>query len=139
VTYKDKVRQREYQREWASRKRKGLETKIVNSPQFSEEKRKERRNKTVRSYKKRQRDNRKNCKINAFGSICFICKSGKYKLILHRKDGKAHKSITHMNNEEFERLLVSNKYVHLCYVCHRGTHFAMDKLNLDWLGMLALC
>ena len=62
--------------------------------------------------------------------------------IIHRKDGKPHKLITDMGKKALKTLKYDELnrdidgrgkiYTRLCKLCHKGVHWAMDKLNLSW-------
>jgi len=62
-----------------------------------------------------------------FGTKCFFCENRK-KLTLHNKKGERHPTwLT-------ARLALRNpiEWVRLCHKCHRGVHFCMEAMGMDW-------
>lgn len=138
MVYKDKNKQREYQREWASRKSKGLPTKIVNLPLKTEAEKKERKRKYTIDYAKRVKIIRDKLVNDLMGTKCYFCES-KINMALHRKDGMDHKRISMINNTSLVReMLESGDYVRLCYACHKSVHWCMEKLSLSWDNIVKL-
>lgn len=68
-----------------------------------------------------------------FGESCHFCgvKNDEKRIVLHRKDGRAHpkKLISHL---KYFRTLDPTEWVFLCQRHHRYVHWAMRRLNLKW-------
>ena len=78
-------------------------------------------------------------RFEIFGDECAICSrhAKEHKLVLHRKDGKAH----HRNSTwtiEFLQTAVDNEWVMLCDRCHIGVHWFLKhgKTNWDWIAKI---
>jgi len=130
MPYKDKVRNREYQREWAKRKREGLDTKIVNSPskKLSEEEKKQRQ----REYNKKYADKRRNIMQKLRGGSCLFCGESEKRLSSHNIHGDEHDKLTSMGLDNIKEILSSGDFVALCYKCHKHIHFCTEVLNMSW-------
>jgi len=122
MPYKDKEKNREYQRAWARRKKAGLSTKTKNIKPMSEMERKKRR----REAQKRYRAKITRLLRETFPTNCEICDSN-INTCLHRIDWEYH---DRRNRNEYLRQ--PEKYIKLCYACHKGVHFAHEKLKLSW-------
>ena len=84
MPYKDKERQREYQRIWIKKKRAGLPTSsrmIMTEEEYKEARRETQRKIRKPIYQKRDK---------MWGIKCWICGRQRRILHLHRKDGKNH-------------------------------------------------
>lgn len=122
MPYKDKVQNRQYQREWANRKHHGLPTRIINRPKVSDEQKKQQIAQLAKNHKAKLR----RLRDEIFGTKCFLCGYGG-KLNLHRKDGKAHRTDLTM-----KILKEKEKWVQLCAKCHTGSHFCMSLFGWNW-------
>lgn len=131
--YKDAKVQRKYQREWARNKRKGLPTKTLPIPKKL----------TEEEIKEHKKINNQNCRNKKKGIIkkylgerCVICKYGE-RLITHRKDNKKHKILMGLSIQNMINELKSDKYVHVCFHCHKGIHWCIKYLGLSWEEILS--
>jgi len=124
MPYKDKQKQREYQREWIRRKRLGITTAFRPKTKMSKLEREKRHNEWRReTWKKRNEEIDK-----VFGIKCFICSSTKY-LRLHKKDGTSHPT----NLSWLKKVLENpDEWVKLCNRCHNGVHFCMEMFGWSW-------
>jgi len=147
MTYKNKDIHKEYERLWYLKKIGRFNGSILNEirkkfnmkiPKLYDGKTKvERKRQAARvSYKKRKK--RKKQIKDELGTECYICGKSNNRLITHRKDGKKHKDFQRYQIKDYEKELKSGKYVILCYGCHKGVHFCMDKLHLNWEQILRL-
>ncbi len=125
----DTQKRREYQREWARRKRAGLPTKIVNKPRLTDEERRKRKNKSSRKSRIKTRIKQNKQIDELLGTSCIICDRD-YKLISHRKDGISHNSNGYMMRKDV--LKHPEEFVRLCYGCHKGIHWVMTYFGLTW-------
>jgi len=82
---------------------------------------------------RRAREKRVSIIIDVFGPSCFFC-SNEVVRIIHRKDGRKHKLLSSMGLGELRRLIETEKdeYVRLCGICHKGVHWCMRWLGLNW-------
>ena len=135
----DIIKRREYQREWARRKRQGLPTKGINKRKntldaLTDEEKRIRRNKQSSEAHKRTRKNKQALIDKHLGTVCVICKKprGEGKHFTHRKDGTKHKEIPTMNIQDIEAELKTDYYALLCYHCHKSVHWCMQRLKLEW-------
>lgn len=122
MPYKDKEKQREYQKGWYQRKKLGLPTRTT--VKLSDNERKERH----KLYRKRWRTNVQKRAEVLLGSSCKICGNNIRKLSYHRKSGEEHSTT-------FTSALVvksPEEYIRLCEWCHRGIHFLMNILKWNW-------
>lgn len=124
MPYKDRQKQREYQREWTRRKRKKLPTAWKPRKAMSIEEQKLRANK----HKKEVRKTLQKIRDEIWGTKCFFCPRTK-NLVLHKKSGEKHHSRT---VDVKEAVKEPEKWVRLCRVCHTGVHFCMKFLGLTW-------
>lgn len=134
MPYKDKQKQREYQKEWQRRNRAGLPTNgIRKRTKMSEEEYRLRQLESHRKYYIRRKISRKEILDQIFGKLCIFCSYEK-RLVTHRKDGSPHKDFISMTKQEFKRAITTDKnlYVRLCFKCHRHVHWCMKYLNLSW-------
>ena len=130
MPYKDPDKNREYQREWANRRRSGVETKIVNNPKVSEEEKNAKRKASQMKY----RHQRKMQLAGHLGSHCFFCNVhvSEKRLSAHRKDGKEHNDLHNMKKVDFLKEIASGAYERVCYKCHKHVHWCMDALKMSW-------
>lgn len=128
MVYKDKKVLRKYQRDWARRKRKGLPTRTTLIPKkLTEEEIRERKRQINGLHRKKKREI-----INKYlGTKCLFCKYER-RLITHRKDNKKHIRLMHLSLNNLTKELKDEKYVYVCYHCHKGVHFCMKYLGLTW-------
>ncbi len=119
MPYKNHEVHKKYQREWARRKRKGEPTRLTES--FTPEQRKKGRQKAQERYREKQ----KKRMIETFPNECTIC-GGIINLCLHRIDFKPHarRKSLYLKNPEM--------YIRFCYACHKGVHFAHERMGLSW-------
>jgi hypothetical protein len=126
MPFKDRETKRTYQREWYKRKKLGLPTRTtIKREKQNLEERRIANNECTRQYKetlKKQRD-------IVWGTKCILCDNSKYRLSLHRKDGKKH---SYSLAELRRALLEPDEWVRLCYWCHIGVHFCMKYLKWNW-------
>lgn len=136
MPFKDEDQLREYQRDWARRKRAGQVTR-TKTPMTDEE-RKERKRQTSREFSMRKSQERKEAILEFIGRICFFCgvDNIERRLSSHRKDGTKHTDFYNMNKEMFNVQVRNNEYVRVCYKCHKHVHWCMDKLNMTWDDIL---
>ena len=116
--------------EWKDIKQyqKNLDTQLSKARQpydLSDEQRETKNNRsdeneTVRELRKRM-----------FGEECSICGVDDRILVIHRKDGRPHKSNFLMKRENLEAL-DTDEWVSLCQKCHKYVHWAEEKLGLSW-------
>lgn len=134
MPYKDPEKQREYQREWARRKRASLPTRTT--PKLSEKERRQHKLECQRRYK----GHRKQVIKEAFGTKCFFCNRG-HQMTVHRKDGKNHKKLSDMSLKELGSLIKNekDKYILLCYGCHKAIHWVMENFGFTWEQIISLC
>ena len=102
--------------------------RILRSRKENYESNSEYRIKYAREYKKTNQEKAR----KIFGDKCFIChkKARQKKAALpdfHRIDGEEHKGLAYV-----DAIKNPDKYVPLCPLCHRGVHFAMEKLGMTW-------
>jgi len=131
----DKQLNRDYQREWARRKKLGIDTKgildsvipdRVSKVLLTPEERK--RNKLENT--KRHRIKIKNEMEKLLGSQCMICKS-KQSLMAHEIYGSSHNG--HNSGMLFaDALDRPQDFIRLCYSCHKGVHWVMKWFNMSW-------
>lgn len=126
--YKDARVQKEYQKNWYERKKKGLETrtKPVSKKLTKKELQEKRRISNLKCVNKKKDIIRK-----YLGTKCFFCMY-EDRLITHRKDGKEHKKLIQLSLANLEDSLKSNGYVYVCYHCHKGIHWCMKQLGFNW-------
>lgn len=138
---RDVIKNREYQREWARRKRAGLPTKGIrvrkNSlDHLTEEEKKKHRQKQKSEANRKVRVKKQSMIDKAFGVKCFFCdkERGKGKLFTHRKDNTAHDELPKMSIKRLKEEINtnSNQYVLLCYHCHKSVHWCMKILKMNW-------
>lgn len=140
---KDPDENRIYQREWQRRKKLGLPTRgfwrkvsLVGGPKkvakMSAEEKKIKKNENDKRWRRKEAKKRKALIKNSLGKICGFCNTQSGRLIAHRKDGVKHKYFYLLSTSELKDELDSDKYVLVCYLCHKGIHWAMKFLSLDW-------
>ncbi len=132
MPYKDKDLQRKYQKEWARRKNKGVETKGINPHEVEDTPTPLGKRITNNNYNANRVKRKNELKDIYLGSCCVICHRDTIKLDSHRKDGLEHKDFKSMTNKEFEDSLKSGDYVRLCTRCHKTVHWIMKHLNMNW-------
>lgn len=133
MVFKDIKVQKEYQKLWYQRKKAGLPTK-TRQPKSEKHKKYmgERRRRNAKNYRRTRKIKRKQVIKLILGDCCFICKRKNKLLSMHRKDGKKHKPLHSMCSKRLKKELETNKYVLLCYVCHKNVHWCLDFVGLDW-------
>lgn len=141
----DIIKRRDYQREWARRKRAGLPTKGIRVRKdllnhLTEKERKDRRRKQKRDAGRRTGIKKQNMIDKAFGIKCFFCYKlrGQGKHFTHRKDGAKHAALPKMSVEKLKEEIEKNsmKYVLLCYHCHKSVHWCMKVLKMSWKNII---
>lgn len=68
----------------------------------------------------------------ALGACCWVCAKTDVNLASHRKDGRSHKKFAQQGIAWVRAEVTSERYVRLCYPCHKGVHWAMDHLGMSW-------
>lgn len=130
MAYKNKERQREYQKLRARiKKLKGKEKhKAVADFRLKFPKQKigldvEKRKETIRKWKQRKRDEAE----KILGDKCFFC-TRTNNLCYHKKDNEYHCSSLSA------ALVLKNpeKWVRLCHPCHRAVHWIYEFFAWDW-------
>ena len=55
-------------------------------------------------------------------------------IIIHRKDGQRHPNLSGLSVTALNRIIKQekDKYVRLCYKCHKHVHWCMTYLGMDW-------
>jgi hypothetical protein len=68
-----------------------------------------------------------------FGQECRICGVSKDErnLAIHRKDGTPHEEES-LRRLSFLKSVNPDEWASLCVACHRGVHWAMGTLGMDW-------
>ena len=71
--------------------------------------------------------------LSKIGDECLICKF-KDRITIHRKDGNNHKDFRDMSWDEINDIVTTdkNKYVSVCYKCHKNIHWCMKYLGMTW-------
>lgn len=131
MAYKDIEMKREYQKVWSYNKRNGLPTKIRPRTLLSPEERAKRKRIDSQKQNAKMRTRKKQLIQKYLGDKCVIC-NGKKRLIAHRKDGLKHKKFYELKIKNLDLELNSDNYVLICYNCHKGVHWCMNYLNLNW-------
>ena len=128
---KDRQLNKEYQREWARRKRAGLPTRTT--PKRTKEEQELRRREYNREWEKMARQKKKILIENAWGTQCSFCPRDQVRII-HRKDGKPHKLISSMGLEGLKNVIKKHRdeYIRVCGICHAGLHWCMNHLGFVW-------
>ena len=143
---KDVEKNRAYQREWARRKRLGINTKIVNNHKYKstvEEKRlraeerrllmtPEERNSRQEREKRRFLEKRKQLKDKLdqlLGKKCGICGSD-FSFVTHEIHGIPH--VGNGSDQFVDAFVRPEDFVRLCYPCHKGVHWVMKWFNMSW-------
>ncbi len=133
--YKDKVVQKEYQHQWYLNKKTGLPT-ATKQIKLTEKERINRKRNSVNKCNRKIRNYRKKIVEKILGNKCYFCgREGneEYRLQSHRKDGKKHNNLGDgMPKVEFDKEVNSGKYVRVCIICHRGVHWCMKILGMNW-------
>lgn len=126
MPFKDKNKNRQYQREWTRKKKLGLPTRNPEpKPKLSDIEHVNKRRENWRKYQERLHKKRD----ETWGTRCFLCKRKREKLHLHRKDGTRHGySLTELK----KALKNPEEWVRLCGWCHTGVHFCMNRFGWDW-------
>ncbi len=121
-----------YNRRWVYNKRHGLPTRTTPKLDLTAEDRRIRKNNRNKEYTKRRKENRKRRLIEKFDvGFCPICEET-YRMQLHRKDGKPHKTWVSITNAEFDKVIQSDDYIWICYWCHKHIHWCMKYLRMTW-------
>jgi hypothetical protein len=129
MPFKNRQKQREYQREWIKRKRAGLPTKTRN-PSSQEE-----RKKKMLIYRKKYYLKRKRQAEELLGNQCSIC-GRKENLVMHKKDGKSHSEKTQL---WIWNQIIKNpsEWIRLCHRCHTAIHWIMEYFGWKWEKILS--
>jgi len=69
-----------------------------------------------------------------FGKKCFFCGHEVGRMPLHNKKGEKHPT----DLTAREALKNPEDWVRLCKHCHRGVHFSMNILEMDWEQIVKL-
>jgi len=131
VVFKDKRVQKEYQHNWYLRKKAGLETKT--KPVLTPKEKYERTQRLKKIQNRLIRQRKRDIIGKKIGSDCFFC-GCVIRLQAHRKDGKKHSSLPNLPKRNLISELEQNsdKYVRLCYKCHKSVHWCMKFMGLSW-------
>ena len=78
------------------------------------------------------RDLRRDHIALTLGTSCFFCSEADCNLATHRKDGRRHKKFSDMGIAWLRQEVTVGNYVRLCYPCHKGVHWAMEYLGMNW-------
>jgi len=114
-----------------NRKRSKLLKGRTKYPELSVKERIEKKEKAQKDYRKDFRRRYHEVRIKHLGRGCFFC-GRTFATAAHRKDGEGHKKITSMTIKEVDTELKTGNYVLLCYACHKGVHWSMRFLRMDW-------
>jgi hypothetical protein len=124
--YKDRQKKRDYDREWARRKRNGLPTQGIFNFQ------KHVTNEATRLRKLKWAKNWRDRKIKEaetiFGDVCYFC-GRTLNLGYHNKIGEKH----HTACTAALALKDPSSWVRLCYPCHKSVHWCMEHLEMRWV------
>lgn len=123
MPFKDKDKNRKYQREWARKKSRGLPTRSKRN-MLSDEERKTRDRQSWHKYQ----DKLHALRDKTWGIQCAICHIRKA-VHLHKKDGTKH---GYCLSELKKALAHPEQWIRLCHWCHIGVHFCMNYLNWNW-------
>ena len=88
----------------------------------------------VKQCKIKHRKKRREIIYSVCGKDCYFCGSIKSGTI-HRKDGNSHPSLETMTIDEIINLNNNNEYIRVCRWCHKGIHWSMKNLNLNWINI----
>jgi hypothetical protein len=123
-----------YQKNWMRNKRAGNPTRLT--PLLTEEERLKRKKLNSKKQGKKLRTKKKLLIRSILGNTCFFCGRPR-RLNGHRKDGTNHIRFYDLPFSELEAELKSQKYVLLCYECHKGVHWCMKILKMTWEDIIA--
>ncbi|MHA1136158.1 MAG: sigma factor-like helix-turn-helix DNA-binding protein [Candidatus Thorarchaeota archaeon] len=111
--------------DWESREpRRGVTMRTFETEEERTEARREHRRATYEKIKE--------LRENLFGSECKLCiDSESRKTFIHRKDGAEHDDINLWSLRDL-REINPDEWQRLCTACHRGSHWTMDELGMEW-------
>jgi hypothetical protein len=127
----NKEKKKEYSRNWMRKKRAGLPTRTTPLSILSKEERKKIKIDNNNKWNKKRTKERKEIITQFYGNKCPICGQN-YRMQLHRKDGKKHVVYSIMNKKDFDEIFTGDKYIFICYDCHKHIHWCMDYMNMKW-------
>ncbi|MFX1367437.1 MAG: sigma factor-like helix-turn-helix DNA-binding protein [Promethearchaeota archaeon] len=86
-----------------------------------------------REHRRLTYDRIKDTREELFGTNCGICgiDSESRKHFIHKKDGSEHDDVNLWSLRDLEKIN-PEEWQRLCTSCHRGTHWMMEKLNMEW-------
>jgi hypothetical protein len=136
MPYKNSEVQKEYQHQWYLRKRDKLPTKT--KPILSKEEKQKRKLEFKRKQNSKIRKRNRETIADSLGKVCYFCDYGK-RLIVHRKDNTEHKQFSSLSKSELKHELEINKdkYVRVCYKCHKSIHWCMTILHMNWNDLIS--
>lgn len=127
----DLEERRAYNREWARRKRAGLETSGIRPIiKLSVDEREANKKK----YKRINIERKRKKAVELVGDKCLICGTNIH-LIFHRKDGTPHpnKSGNYSQNKTLGDVLKEpQEFARVCMKCHIAVHWIMKWFKWDW-------
>jgi len=111
--------------DWESREpRRGVTMRTFETEEERIEARREHRRATYEKIKELRED--------LFRSECKLCvDSESRKTFIHRKDGSEHEDINLWSLRDL-REIDPDEWQRLCTACHRGSHWTMDELGMEW-------
>jgi hypothetical protein len=140
MTCRTKKEQKHYQKLWYIAFKKHSATKIEKECAIKEllkfhriplTKEQLKLNKNIRSQKYR---NQKRLLLSKYvGDKCYFCKYTS-RLICHEKNGDKHQDLHSMGRRQLEEYISNNedKYVRICFKCHKAVHWCLKFLRLKW-------
>jgi len=83
----------------------------------------------VKRKQRQYRERKKGEALDLYGRACLVCGYSNVKgLLWHEKSGKSHRG----RRGYMEALKDPDKFVLLCYLCHKGVHWCMGWLGWTW-------
>ncbi|MBR9682210.1 MAG: hypothetical protein GOV02_00910 [Candidatus Aenigmarchaeota archaeon] len=130
MPFKDTRVLKEYKHAWYQRKKEGLPTRTKKL--LTEKERKERNLQVKRKSNKKMRMKKGDFLKKKLGDKCHFCGYNE-RLTCHRKDGKTHKLFSDMSLGALQKEMKNpDKYIRVCFKCHKAVHWCMKKLNMKW-------
>ncbi|MFX0056195.1 MAG: sigma factor-like helix-turn-helix DNA-binding protein, partial [Candidatus Hermodarchaeota archaeon] len=112
--------------DWESRgPRRGITMRTFEADEERIEARREHRHATYEKIKELREE--------LFGSECRFCgiDSESRKSFIHRKDGSEHEGINLWSLRDLQQI-DPEEWQRLCTACHRGSHWTIDELGMEW-------
>jgi hypothetical protein len=135
MPFKNKIKNRKYQREWQWKRIRGLLTKSpIKRKKMSKNELRERQRLTNKRCRKKKRE----YIFGIIGSHCIICE--KKANTVHRIDNARHKAFEEMSMLEVIEELSKNhdKYAPTCHNCHVNIHWCIRYLGITWEEVMDL-